>query len=160
VARGAVLRALNKTLGPSRITQCSYGFLSSIPYQPELIEAHRSTKCRINAADGEKYVDGVIRWVIQAVSSYFASRTLHIASDQNQGERVENMQLFTFPVMHTFPITRKHLLCSEQLWMSDRSHPLHYRKSHPLNKGAVCLFESDCTTLNAIQALNKSAQSR
>jgi hypothetical protein len=56
-----------------------------MPYQPEVIEAHRSTKCRINAADGERYVDGVIRWVIRAVSSYFASRTLHITSDQTLG---------------------------------------------------------------------------
>ncbi|KAH7067280.1 hypothetical protein BKA63DRAFT_521873 [Paraphoma chrysanthemicola] len=119
VARGAVLRALNKKDGPARITQCSYGFLCSMPYEPEEIDAHKGTKCRINAADGERYVDGVIKWVIQA------------------GEQVENMQAFTFPVMHTFSnITRKRLLCSEQLWMSDKCHPLHYRKSHPLNKGA------------------------
>ncbi|KAH7083967.1 hypothetical protein FB567DRAFT_581428 [Paraphoma chrysanthemicola] len=118
VARGAVLRALNKKDGPARITQCSYGFLSSMPYEPEEFDAHKGTKCRINAADGERYVDGVIKWVIQA------------------GQQVENLQAFTFPVMHTFAITRKRLLCSEQLWMSDKSHPLHYRKSHTLNKGA------------------------
>ncbi|KAF3049353.1 hypothetical protein E8E11_004565 [Didymella keratinophila] len=44
VARGAVLRALNKRVGPSRVTQCSYGFI----------------------ADGERYVDETIRWVLQA----------------------------------------------------------------------------------------------
>jgi hypothetical protein len=55
-----------------------------MPYQPEIFEAHQSTKCRINAADGEKYVDGVIRWVIQAVSSYFTPK-LYISSDPTSG---------------------------------------------------------------------------
>ncbi|KAF1849715.1 uncharacterized protein K460DRAFT_360566 [Cucurbitaria berberidis CBS 394.84] len=118
VARGAVLRALNKRFGPSRITQCSYGFLISEPYEPETFKEHRETKCRINKADGERYVDETIKWVIQA------------------GERVENRQVFTSNVKHTFPITRKRLECKEQLWMSDHRHPLHYRKGHPLNKGA------------------------
>jgi hypothetical protein len=68
VARGAVLRALNKRFGPSRITQSSYGFLVSEPYDPEGIEAHKKTVCRINKADGLKYVDGTIRWVIRSVS--------------------------------------------------------------------------------------------
>lgn len=118
VARGAVLRALNKRLGPDRITQCSYGFLISEPYEPEVYEEHRRTICRINKADGERYVDETLHWVIQA------------------GERVKNMQEFLFPVRHTFPIAKKQLLCAEQLWMSDHRHPLHYRKTHPLNKGA------------------------
>ncbi|KAF2707547.1 Hsp70 family protein-like protein [Pleomassaria siparia CBS 279.74] len=118
VARGAVLRALNKRLGPDRITQCSYGFLVSEPYEPEVYEEHRRTRCRINKADGEKYVDETIHWVIQA------------------GDRVGNMQEFPFEIKHTFPITRKRLLCVEQLWMSDHRHPLHYRRSHSLNKGA------------------------
>jgi hypothetical protein len=68
VARGAVLRALNKNHGPKRITQCSYGLLLTESYEPGLIAAHRTTVCRINKADGEKYVDGTIRWVIQAAS--------------------------------------------------------------------------------------------
>ena len=67
VARGAVLRALNKRFGPSRITQCSYGFILSEPFQPEVFEAHSQTKCRINEVDGERYVDETIRWVIRAV---------------------------------------------------------------------------------------------
>jgi hypothetical protein len=71
VARGAVLRALNKRFGPERITQCSYGFLYSEAYDPDSIEAHSQTKCRINKVDGEKYVDGTIRWVLQAVRSFF-----------------------------------------------------------------------------------------
>lgn len=41
----------------------------SEPYDPEEIEAHRLTKCRINKDDGEKYVDNTIRWVIRTVSN-------------------------------------------------------------------------------------------
>jgi hypothetical protein len=59
------------TLGPSRITQCSYGFLQSEPYDPDSIEAHQSTKCRINRTDGEKYVDGTLQWVITAASNHW-----------------------------------------------------------------------------------------
>jgi len=68
VARGAVLRALNKRFGPNRIMQSSYGFIISEPYEPEVFKAHRQTKCRINRVDGERYVDGTIRWVLQQVS--------------------------------------------------------------------------------------------
>ncbi|KAL1794641.1 hypothetical protein ACET3X_006457 [Alternaria dauci] len=131
VARGAVLRALNKRFGPSRITQCSYGFIISEPYEPDHIEAHSRTKCRINGIDGERYVDETIRWVLQA------------------GERVENMQAFIFPVKHTFPLTKKKLLSAEQLWVSDKSHPNHYRKTNAANKGAVMVgfLTADLTRL-------------
>ena len=78
MARGAVLRALNKRFGPSRITQCSYGFLFSESYDPENIPEHRETTCRINRVDGERYVDETIRWVLQAVSTYIADLILRI----------------------------------------------------------------------------------
>jgi hypothetical protein len=52
-----------------------------------------------------------------------------------QGNRVGHMQTFAFDVFHTFPLTRKELLCAEQLWMSDSTHPNHYRKTHSRNKG-------------------------
>ena len=68
MARGAVLRALNKRFGPIRILQCSYGFILSEPYEPEVVEAYRRTVCRINHTDGERYVDETIRWVLRAVS--------------------------------------------------------------------------------------------
>jgi len=49
------------------------------------------------------------------------------------------MQEFPFEIKHTFPMTKKDLLCVEELWMSDHRHPLHYRKSHSVNKGALSL---------------------
>jgi hypothetical protein len=80
VARGAVLRALNKRFGPRRITQSSYGFLISEPYEPDYIEAHKKTVCRINPADGLKYVDGTIRWMIQAVSELYPRKEAYTDS--------------------------------------------------------------------------------
>ncbi|KAF1949105.1 hypothetical protein CC80DRAFT_497783 [Byssothecium circinans] len=118
VAQGAVLRALDKANGPSRITQCSYGYLSSEPYEPEVFEEHRQTKCRVNKADGEKYVDDTINWFIQA------------------GESVPNEHEVVIEVKHTFPLTAKKLLCKEELYVSDERHRSHYRKTHPSNKGA------------------------
>ncbi|KAH7385873.1 hypothetical protein BKA66DRAFT_548581 [Pyrenochaeta sp. MPI-SDFR-AT-0127] len=131
VARGAVLRALNKRFGPTRNTHCSYGFLMSEEYDPDSIEAHQSTRCRVNGVDGLKYVDNTIRWVIQV------------------GEKVESMQEFYYIVHHVFPITRKYLVCAEQLWMSDGNHKSHYRKTHTVNKGAeqVGTIEADFTFL-------------
>jgi hypothetical protein len=45
------------------------------------------------------------------------------------------MQTFSYEVLHTFPSTKKKLMCAEQLWMSDERHPDHYRKTHSENKG-------------------------
>ncbi|PVI00853.1 hypothetical protein DM02DRAFT_671732 [Periconia macrospinosa] len=131
VARGAVLRALDKRLGPSRFTQSSYGFLISEPYEPDLYKEHKETRCRINKVDGEKYVDNTIFWVIQA------------------GQKVKNMQEFSFDVQHKFKLNQKKLICGEQLWMSDNVHPCHYRTTHRKNKGATKIgsLEADVTFL-------------
>lgn len=59
-----------------------------------------------------------------------------------QGDRVDNMQEFAFDVKHTFPIDSVELQAAEQLWMSDKAHPLHYKKTHPLNKGTAPLTTS------------------
>src|SRR5690242_20028615 len=53
----------------------------------------------------------------------------------SQGQRVENQQAFTFDVKHTFSTNRKVLVCAEQLWMSNKTHPDHYRKTHAENEG-------------------------
>ncbi|KAF2993988.1 hypothetical protein E8E13_001711 [Curvularia kusanoi] len=122
VARGAVLRALNKRYGPSRIALCSYGFILSEHYEPDLVPEHRDTICRINKADGERYVGQTIRWLLR------------------KGQRVNYRQAFTYEVKHTFAWSSKKLICEEQLWMSDAdSNKIfdHYRKTHKKNKHAV-----------------------
>lgn len=48
---------------------------------------------------------------------------------------MDNMQVFRIDVFHTFPETRRKLLCGEEIWMSDRAHENHYRKTHSENKG-------------------------
>jgi hypothetical protein len=75
VARGAVLRALNKEDGPDRITSCSYGFLRTEPWEPDVYPEHEKVRCHIDKADGEKYVDNTICWLINKVGSIAYKKT-------------------------------------------------------------------------------------
>ncbi|ORY16547.1 Hsp70 family protein-like protein [Clohesyomyces aquaticus] len=118
VARGAVLRALNKEHGPARKSQCSYGFLRTEPYEPENYPAHAKTRCKIEPTDGMKYVDNAIHWLIKT------------------GDDIPHKKTFVFPVEHRFPSTWKDLKCEETLYVSDEFRESHYRRSHPKNKGA------------------------
>jgi hypothetical protein len=60
---------LTKEKGPSRITQCSYGFIVSEPFDPE-IKAHRTQYALMEIEDGEEcdYITETIQWLIPAVS--------------------------------------------------------------------------------------------
>ncbi len=66
VARGAVLRALNKEGGPERITRSSYGVLQSERYNAE-DPKHRKFRVSRDPADGELYVMNTIHWVLNKV---------------------------------------------------------------------------------------------
>ncbi|KAF2181396.1 hypothetical protein K469DRAFT_590044, partial [Zopfia rhizophila CBS 207.26] len=131
VARGAVLRALNKDYGPTRISQCSYGHLLWEPWEPDIIPAHKDTKPRISKADGERYVNETIHWVIQ------------------KGESIPNRKEFVMPVKHTFSLNFQKFLCKEAIYVSDQEHESHYRRTHPFNKGAELAgyIEADMTFL-------------
>ncbi|KAE9377463.1 hypothetical protein N431DRAFT_329570 [Stipitochalara longipes BDJ] len=118
VARGAILRALNKDHGPPRFTSCSYGFLRTEPYEPEEFAAHKNTKCHIDRADGEKYIDGTINWLIQKDDFLLPHKE------------------FSIVVKHTFAPKTKAFKCKEVLYVSDFKHESHYRKAHAINKGA------------------------
>ncbi|PMD30615.1 hypothetical protein L207DRAFT_549324 [Hyaloscypha variabilis F] len=118
VARGAVLQALNKDHNSLRITSCSYGFLQTEPYEPEEFAAHRNTRCIIDKADGEKYIDGTINWLIQKDESLPAHHE------------------FSIIVKHTFAPKRTVFKCKEVLYVSDFQHESHYRATHAINKGA------------------------
>jgi hypothetical protein len=72
VARGAVLRSLNKENGPTRHLRASFGFLQTEQYnaekpRAEYIEA--GIKPTIDPIDGWENVENTIYWVIQAVST-------------------------------------------------------------------------------------------
>jgi hypothetical protein len=69
VASGAVLRALNRADGPTRVIQSSYGFLRNEPWAPDRIDAHRhSNPQRADPNDGDRYVKNTIYWVVKKVS--------------------------------------------------------------------------------------------
>ncbi|KAI8933218.1 hypothetical protein NX059_009853 [Plenodomus lindquistii] len=136
VAKGAVLRALNKEYGPKRFTQCSYGFIVKEPYQPESIPAHKGHKRKrllIDPTDGERYVEDTIRWVLQA------------------GEKVKHMQEFSLRVKQTFDSREAKLLSNEELLISDSKHENYYTRRSPRNNGAGTLgrLEADFTQLMA-----------
>jgi len=42
---------------------------------------------------------------------------------------------FKITVKHTFPIYRRKLICKEELYVSDKLHEDHYRKTHAMNNG-------------------------
>jgi hypothetical protein len=65
VSTGAVLAALNKDKGPSRIAQSSFGFLRAEIYNPRF-SGHRDGKVERCDIDGEDYVD-TIKFVIKKV---------------------------------------------------------------------------------------------
>jgi hypothetical protein len=68
VASGAVLCALNRKDGPTRVIGSSYGFLCTEIYEPDIIEAHRTLRRpRIDRLDGERYVRNTIRWIVKKV---------------------------------------------------------------------------------------------
>jgi len=87
VACGAVLRALRKEDGPDRISQSSYGFLRTEPYEKDLetgiplIPAHIGVKPHYDPVDGEPYVKNAIDWFMQKVSQVWCQSR---ASEQTE----------------------------------------------------------------------------
>lgn len=66
---GAVLRALNKEDGPSRITRSSFGFLRTEPHEPNVFPAHKApVRPTLDKLDGKKYVRNTIDWLVKKVS--------------------------------------------------------------------------------------------
>ncbi|KAF2111588.1 hypothetical protein BDV96DRAFT_634844 [Lophiotrema nucula] len=117
VARGAVLRALSKSDGPERFSQCSYGLSLKEPYMPEEYEAHRNATAKIDDDDGCWYVERTIDWKI------------------NKGSQVPNGHEIKFLVRQTFAHRRRKLGCTVDLYVSDKEHKSHYPLKHASNKG-------------------------
>ncbi|KAK1760104.1 hypothetical protein QBC47DRAFT_408211 [Echria macrotheca] len=123
VARGAVLRALNKENGPRRQARTSYGVWRNEEYGtfPE----HAEAKKAYDRHDGLDYAVGTIEWILklgQEVPSVWKSPS--------------------FLCCHTFDcFPRRPLICKELLFASDRATESHYQLSHPKNRGAECIGE-------------------
>ncbi|KAF5857425.1 hypothetical protein ETB97_005772 [Aspergillus alliaceus] len=118
VASGAILRALRKEDGPARAIFSSYGVMRAEPYDRDN-KAHveQVKKRTYDAHDKNPYIKKTITW--------FA----------NRGDVLEPRSEFVFPVSHTFPTSRKELVCQEILYVSDRNHRSSYRVDHEENEG-------------------------
>ena len=69
VARGAVLRALNKENGPTRISRTSYGVMRDDVFDPDN-PIHRRLKWQRDPADGVAYIRDTLHWQISKVRNY------------------------------------------------------------------------------------------
>ncbi|KAL9071920.1 MAG: hypothetical protein Q9157_005286 [Trypethelium eluteriae] len=122
VARGAVLRSLNKANGPSRISRVSYGFLRAEPYNewPEHVEAGLVPS--VDKVDGFKYVKDTILWVIQ------------------KNDKLDT-RFVSDPIIssHTFGKKELKLVCEECLYASPKRHRSHFPYDHTENAGAARL---------------------
>ena len=76
VARGAVLRALNKENGPERKSRTSYGIICSDPFDKDN-PRHRGLRGTRNPVDGELYIMNTIHWKIQEVGIVLRSPASH-----------------------------------------------------------------------------------
>ncbi|KIX02790.1 uncharacterized protein Z518_08732 [Rhinocladiella mackenziei CBS 650.93] len=117
VARGAILRALNKENGPVRITRTSYGVLCTDLYDKES-PLHQGLRGRRDLVDGELYIYDTIHWKILKGDVLPPSGTIRVNR------------------RHTFKPSRARLTCWETLYVSGRRHESGYRKRHAENRGA------------------------
>ena len=67
VACGAVLRALRKEDGPSRLMQCGYGFLTDEPWDDDSHEAHKGIKPYHDILNNKYYVKETLDWIFTKV---------------------------------------------------------------------------------------------
>jgi hypothetical protein len=65
VASGAVLRALQKENGPTRIIQSSYGFLRTEPREPHVFPEYENVCPWLDRLDGNYYVKNTLDWLIK-----------------------------------------------------------------------------------------------
>ncbi|KAF2228583.1 hypothetical protein EV356DRAFT_423252, partial [Viridothelium virens] len=130
VARGAVLRSLNKENGPSRISRASYGFLRAEPYKefPEHVKAGLVPS--VDKVDGFEYVKDTILWVIQ--------------KDDKLDTRFVSDPIIS---SHTFGKKEPKFVCVECLYASPKRHSSHFPYNHAENAGATRLgrIEIDMT---------------
>ncbi|KAI9693060.1 MAG: hypothetical protein M1822_005055 [Bathelium mastoideum] len=122
VARGAVLRSLNKENGPSRISRLSYGFQRTEHYKDFKEHVEAGVVPSVDKVDGFKYVKNTIEWVIQ--------------KGVELGTRYESEPIHS---SHTFPMKERKLVCEECIYASPKQHRSHFRRNHAENAGATLL---------------------
>lgn len=53
---------------------------------------------------------------------------------------------FPIEVKHTFPLDSKELICIEELYVSEKKHPSHWKKGNAANKGMPSILLSKFVT--------------
>jgi molecular chaperone DnaK (HSP70) len=121
VSYGGVIRALDKTHGPTRELESSYGVLLSIPWDQETHGGHPEVRWKYDKEkDGTGYVENTVE--------YFAKI----------GDIIPAQHAYTVTAYHTFP-TRPTTLkfeCEEVLCVSDTSTESYWPLTHWKNAGA------------------------
>ncbi|KAK5631094.1 hypothetical protein RRF57_006809 [Xylaria bambusicola] len=120
VASGAVLRAMNKDLGPARYAKSSYGIIRSEPYGEYNEHIIANAKGYMDKCDGVEYVRNTIYWVLKLGNIVEPEWT----SDP-------------IPCTHNIPChPPQPLVCEETLYVSDSATESHYSWRHSKNKGS------------------------
>ncbi|KAJ4364798.1 hypothetical protein N0V95_000642 [Ascochyta clinopodiicola] len=121
VATGAILRAINKSNGPSRIPCQSIGVLRHIPCDPEnepyTSEVLKQPKKWVDQEDLD-YIMDTIRWIIK-----------------KDDTMLESVHTVTFESEHLFDPDQKKWIIEEQLWASETCTLDFYKLDHLNNAG-------------------------
>ncbi|KAJ8069522.1 hypothetical protein OCU04_003173 [Sclerotinia nivalis] len=141
VSCGAVLAALNKTNGPARRAQSSYGLFRKELWKPNVpgFEGHENcipSNCPI---DGEKYL---------LVIDYFVFKGSLIPPRHQFGPWIS---------IHTFTEDHETLTCEELIYVSDEAKYSHYPFDHEYNKDVQIAgrIEFDMTFLKTENKIQK-----
>ncbi|KAF2656351.1 hypothetical protein K491DRAFT_656655 [Lophiostoma macrostomum CBS 122681] len=125
VAKGGLLRALDKTRGPLRVPRMSFGLLIHLPYQPEVLaeyphlyEPTFAGKPKTDPQDGTLYIDNTIQWVIKA----------------GQGP-IQPYHSATNKVKYDFVSDKDEWTQTEDLYVSETCVDDFFQKKHKKNKG-------------------------
>ncbi|KAF5979192.1 Hsp70 chaperone protein [Fusarium bulbicola] len=108
--KGAVYRACNKTNGPERIAQCSYGILTREAYDPDQFPGHRVQEPTMDRYDGERWAPDIMTWIMNKEVNYATVHTLGL-------------------------FTNGPLTCTQGVFVSDRAKTDHYPINHWRNRG-------------------------
>ena len=53
----------------------------------------------------------------------------------HQDDVVPSEDIYTYPIIHTFPTSRSKLICREVLYVADRRLESHYKRTDKKNRG-------------------------
>ncbi|KAJ8115705.1 hypothetical protein OPT61_g2702 [Boeremia exigua] len=123
VATGAILRAIDKANGPSRIPCQSIGVLRHIPCHDEDDQYPREVfnqPKRWSHQEKQNYVMDTILWIVK-----------------KDGEMLDSLHTVTFLSEHVFQPNELEWVIEEQLWASETCVADFFKIDHPKNAGKI-----------------------